>query len=66
MTAFNSGNNGEFFHIDLGHVLGHVKYKFGVRRERYLAQNFAPKISRPQGLDCHPVAHLVLVGLRSC
>ena len=27
-------NNGELFHIDFGHFLGHFKYKFGIKRER--------------------------------
>ena len=26
--------NGELFHIDFGHFLGHFKYKFGIKRER--------------------------------
>ena len=26
--------NGELFHIDFGHILGHFKYKFGIKRER--------------------------------
>ncbi|KAH8409752.1 hypothetical protein KR222_004019 [Zaprionus bogoriensis] len=26
--------NGQLFHIDFGHILGHFKQKFGVRRER--------------------------------
>ena len=26
--------NGELFHIDFGHILGHFKYKFGFKRER--------------------------------
>ena len=25
--------NGELFHIDFGHFLGHVKYKMGIKRE---------------------------------
>ena len=25
--------NGEIFHIDFGHFLGHVKYKMGIKRE---------------------------------
>lgn len=27
-------DNGIFFHIDYGHILGNVKYKFGIKRER--------------------------------
>ena len=27
-------DNGIFFHIDYGHILGHFKYKFGIKRER--------------------------------
>lgn len=27
-------NNGEIFHIDFGHFLGHFKYKYGIKRER--------------------------------
>ena len=27
-------NNGIFFHIDYGHILGNFKYKFGIKRER--------------------------------
>lgn len=27
-------NNGELFHIDFGHFLGHFKYKYGIKRER--------------------------------
>lgn len=27
---------GEFFHIDFGHILGHFKSKFGIKRERAL------------------------------
>ena len=27
-------NNGELFHIDFGHFLGHFKYKMGIKRER--------------------------------
>lgn len=26
--------NGQLFHIDFGHILGHFKEKFGIRRER--------------------------------
>ena len=26
--------NGELFHIDFGHFLGHFKYKMGIKRER--------------------------------
>ncbi|BBN20565.1 hypothetical protein MPTK1_Vg00680 [Marchantia polymorpha subsp. ruderalis] len=26
--------NGNFFHIDFGHILGHFKSKFGIKRER--------------------------------
>ena len=26
--------NGQLFHIDYGHILGHFKSKFGVKRER--------------------------------
>lgn len=26
--------NGELFHIDFGHFLGHFKYKYGIKRER--------------------------------
>ncbi|XP_024539412.1 phosphatidylinositol 3-kinase 1 [Selaginella moellendorffii] len=26
--------NGQFFHIDFGHILGHFKSKFGIKRER--------------------------------
>ena len=28
--------NGELFHIDFGHFLGHFKYKMGIKRERTL------------------------------
>ena len=27
-------HNGQLFHIDFGHILGHFKEKFGIRRER--------------------------------
>ena len=27
-------DNGTFFHIDYGHILGNFKYKFGIKRER--------------------------------
>ena len=27
-------SNGELFHIDFGHFLGHFKYKYGIKRER--------------------------------
>ena len=26
--------NGQLFHVDFGHILGHFKEKFGIRRER--------------------------------
>ncbi|ELU18517.1 hypothetical protein CAPTEDRAFT_18019 [Capitella teleta] len=26
--------NGQLFHIDFGHILGHFKFKFGIKRER--------------------------------
>lgn len=26
--------NGQLFHIDFGHILGHFKEKFGIKRER--------------------------------
>jgi phosphatidylinositol-4,5-bisphosphate 3-kinase len=30
----NIKQNGELFHIDFGHFLGHFKYKYGIKRER--------------------------------
>ncbi|XP_011213577.1 phosphatidylinositol 4,5-bisphosphate 3-kinase catalytic subunit delta isoform [Bactrocera dorsalis] len=41
--------NGQLFHIDFGHILGHFKEKFGVRRERVpfvLTHDFVYVISK--------------------
>lgn len=41
--------NGQLFHIDFGHILGHFKEKFGIRRERVpfvLTQHFEYVITK--------------------
>jgi phosphatidylinositol-4,5-bisphosphate 3-kinase len=41
--------NGQLFHIDFGHILGHFKEKFGIRRERVpfvLTHDFVYVINR--------------------
>uniref|UniRef100_A0A1A9UYY3 Phosphatidylinositol-4,5-bisphosphate 3-kinase n=1 Tax=Glossina austeni TaxID=7395 RepID=A0A1A9UYY3_GLOAU len=44
--------NGQLFHIDFGHILGHFKEKFGVRRERVpfvLTHDFVYVINKGRG-----------------
>ena len=43
--------NGQLFHIDFGHILGHFKEKFGIRRERVpfvLTHDFEHVITKGQ------------------
>lgn len=43
--------NGQLFHIDFGHILGHFKEKFGIRRERVpfvLTNDFVHVINKGQ------------------
>ncbi|CAG0901150.1 unnamed protein product, partial [Darwinula stevensoni] len=45
-------SNGQLFHIDFGHILGHFKEKFGIRRERVpfvLTKDFVYVVGRGSG-----------------
>uniref|UniRef100_T1ISF0 phosphatidylinositol 3-kinase n=1 Tax=Strigamia maritima TaxID=126957 RepID=T1ISF0_STRMM len=47
--------NGQLFHIDFGHILGHFKEKFGIRRERcpfVLTHDFVHVITKGQKQQC--------------
>ncbi|KAK8794769.1 hypothetical protein WA158_001750 [Blastocystis sp. Blastoise] len=49
--------NGQLFHIDFGHILGHFKQKFGIKREKspfIFTKSFAKVLGPPQ----HPLFKL--------
>ncbi|XP_071945035.1 phosphatidylinositol 4,5-bisphosphate 3-kinase catalytic subunit alpha isoform-like isoform X1 [Antedon mediterranea] len=48
--------NGQIFHIDFGHFLGHIKKKYGIKRERVpfvLTEDFLRVIVKGQDVNIH-------------